>query len=96
MWVTLREVWGTLGDVRDWSRDSRGGPVRVGGSSERSWMGRGTLGEVEDVFEDGPGGPGWVGAPSGRSKGPSGRSCTGQGTLGEVGTGRVILGEAQD
>ena len=39
---------GTLGEVRDGSGYSRGGPVRVRGPSDRYRTGRGTLGEVWD------------------------------------------------
>ena len=39
---------GTRGEVREGSRDPRGGQGRVRGTEGRSMKGRGTLGEVRD------------------------------------------------
>ena len=64
---------GTFGEVRNGSLDPRGSQGRIGGTSRRSWTGRGTLGEVQDVV----GGAGRVG-------GPLGRTGTGEGTIPEV------------
>ena len=70
--------WGTLGEVRNGSRDSRGGPGQIVGLLDRSMMGRGTSGKCGT----GCGVVGRDGGPSGRSEsswGPSGRSGTGRG-----------------
>ena len=70
---------GTLGEVRDGSGDTRGGPGRVGRSTRRSVMGRGNYLEVIDGSGDPQKGLRWVG-------GPAWRFWTGQGTLGMSGT----------
>ena len=43
-----RDVYGTVGVVRDWSGDPRGGLGRVGEHSLRSGTGRRTFGEVRE------------------------------------------------
>ena len=48
---------GNLGEFRDWSGDTRGGPGRVGGPTGRSRTGRGTLDKVRDGLGDPRGGP---------------------------------------
>ena len=64
-------------EVQDGLKESRQGPGRVGGPSERSGTGWGTLGEVRDGSSYPCGGPGRVGRSSGRYG-------TVWGTLGEV------------
>ena len=76
---------GTLGEVRDTSRDPRGGPGQIRGPSERSGTGQGTLWEVRDGSGDLRGGPGRIGGPLGRSE-------SGPRTLPEVRNG---LGDLQ-
>ena len=77
---------GTLGEVWDESRDSRGGPGRVGGPSGRSRTGRATFGRSERC--QGTLGEVWDGSEILRgvqdgSEDPRG-SETGLGTLVEV------------
>ena len=83
--------WGTLEEVRDWSRDLRRGTKWVGRSSGRFGTGRGTLGEVRDGL-----GPSWR---SGTGQGTLGKFRDGSGDPQEVqvelvnsrgGSGRVL------
>ena len=57
---------GTHPEVRDGPADSRRGPGRVGGATQRSGMRRRTLGVVRDRSGDPPEFPGRDGEPSGR------------------------------
>ena len=54
---------GTVGKVRDGSRDPRGGPRRVGVPLGRSGTGRRTIEEVLDRLRNPRGGPGRAGEP---------------------------------
>ena len=66
----IRDTSGTLGEVRNGSWDTRVGPGRVeglsdrsksvGGHSGRSGMGWSSLGKVQDGSAKPRGGPGWV------------------------------------
>ena len=91
---------GSLGYVRNGCGDHWGGPEGVGELSVRYGTGRETLeevrnwsrtlGEVRNGSEDSRVYTGWVPRPIPYI--PSGRSGTGQGTLGEV---RDVLGDPQ-
>ena len=77
----VQDGWETLGEVRDASREPRGGPKQVRGLSRRFGTGQKTLGQVRYGSEDPSEG-------AGRFVGPSGRSGKGSGDP-RAGTGRV-------
>ena len=83
---TLGEIWdglGSLGKLRNGSRDPQGGLGLVGGPSGRSGTCRGTLKEVWDVSGNPRGGPGQIWVFSMRYK-------MGRGTLMEVQDGSGV------